>query len=428
MPEPVVAYRGAERWLQAFAPRRLESAAADWLAPGGAYLITGGHGRIGEVVARSIAAAVPGAKLVLVGRTPLPPRQSWREPRGSGGREAAILRQVLELEALGAEVMPAAADVADPAALAAVVADARRRFGRIRGVVHAAGDPGEQRLAVCELTATSCAAQWRAKVQGALALRQALRGEDPDFCVLLSSLAAVLGGLGAAAYCAANLWLDAFARAESQRTGRRWLAIGWDAWRFAASAPPPAVVASAARSPELALSPEEGAEAFARIVASAAAPHVVVSTGDLEGRLDRWIRLESLRGAAAADGRGPATLGTRGSLTVPYVAARNDLEAAMVGIWEELLGIEQIGIHDDFFELGGHSLLAIQLKSRLRGAFEVEPSLRELFDKPTVAALAEAMESEMIARLESLSEEESERLLVSAAAGPTGGADGTESR
>jgi len=71
-----------------------------------------------------------------------------------------------------------------------------------------------------------------------------------------------------------------------------------------------------------------------------------------------------------------------------YVAPRNAIEKVLAGNWGEVLGIERIGIDDDFFELGGHSLLATQLVSRLRDAFEIELSIRSLFEAPTVARFA----------------------------------------
>ncbi len=76
-----------------------------------------------------------------------------------------------------------------------------------------------------------------------------------------------------------------------------------------------------------------------------------------------------------------------------YVAAQTPVEELLVGIWEEVLGVERVGVHDNFFELGGHSLLATQLISRVRAAFEIEMPLRQLFESPTVQELAVAVEA-----------------------------------
>lgn len=74
-----------------------------------------------------------------------------------------------------------------------------------------------------------------------------------------------------------------------------------------------------------------------------------------------------------------------------YVAPRNPIEEALTDLWSSVLKIKHIGVYDNFFELGGHSLLGTQLLSRLRQTFQVELSLRSLFDAPTVASLAEKM-------------------------------------
>jgi len=75
-----------------------------------------------------------------------------------------------------------------------------------------------------------------------------------------------------------------------------------------------------------------------------------------------------------------------------FVAPRTPDEKSLADIWAEVLGDEQVGIHDDFFELGGHSLLATQIISRFRESFSVELSLRELFESPTIAKLAQQIE------------------------------------
>ncbi|MCX2765210.1 phosphopantetheine-binding protein, partial [Aquimarina muelleri] len=65
----------------------------------------------------------------------------------------------------------------------------------------------------------------------------------------------------------------------------------------------------------------------------------------------------------------------------------NEIELELVKIWQELLGVDRVGIYDDFFELGGHSLLATRLVSMIRKELEVEISIREIFSHTTISSL-----------------------------------------
>jgi acyl carrier protein len=78
-------------------------------------------------------------------------------------------------------------------------------------------------------------------------------------------------------------------------------------------------------------------------------------------------------------------------LATTYAAPRNEQEQEIADIWQNLLGIEQVGIHDSFFELGGHSLLATQVISRLRATFQVELQLQQFFETQTIAELSESI-------------------------------------
>jgi len=97
-------------------------------------------------------------------------------------------------------------------------------------------------------------------------------------------------------------------------------------------------------------------------------------------------------GAAAAQTR-PVSVDSsavfgRPDLGSEYVPARNDIEESLVAIWQELLGVSDIGVNDDFFELGGHSLIAVRLFARIKKAFSVEYPISVLFEAPTIAACA----------------------------------------
>jgi acyl transferase domain-containing protein len=101
----------------------------------------------------------------------------------------------------------------------------------------------------------------------------------------------------------------------------------------------------------------------------------------------------------------------RPALSNTYVAPRNEVEQALALVWQKLLGIDEIGVHDNFFDLGGHSLLATQLISQLRETFQIELPLRAFFEAATIAQLGVVVEEILVAEMEALSEEEAQRAL-----------------
>ncbi len=107
----------------------------------------------------------------------------------------------------------------------------------------------------------------------------------------------------------------------------------------------------------------------------------------------------------------PATNGhTRPDLPVPYAAATEPLEEALVEIWENILGFQGIGIHDDFFDLGGHSLIATKMVAHIRETFDVEVALPRLFEVRTIYELSQAVEALLMEKLEGMTDEEAARL------------------
>jgi acyl carrier protein len=119
---------------------------------------------------------------------------------------------------------------------------------------------------------------------------------------------------------------------------------------------------------------------------------VVVSTRDLGAVLaERHSLRDVLNGLAGMEPQPEATARRehdRPEIGVPYVAPGSETEERLAAIWQGLLGLRKVGIHDDFFQLGGHSLLGLQLLARVKAAFAIELPLRALFDTPTIAGLA----------------------------------------
>jgi iturin family lipopeptide synthetase A len=394
----VVAYRAFDRWVQIYEalPQIDESDASAGLREGGVYLITGGLGGVGMVLAEHLAESA-GGRLVLTGRQDFPPRTEWQnhlDMHDERNEVSIKINRLLAMEAQGAELLILRADAGDAAQMREVVRRTLERFGALNGVIHAAGISGHQAFrTVPETTREEAAQHFRAKAHGLLVLEEVLAGLETDFCLLTSSLSTVLGGLGFAAYSAANSYMDAFAHKHNRRRmAGRWLSVDWDGWQLPQGT---AEDEDAAFDPtNLSLTPTEGRDAFARLLSLGGMSQVVVSTGNLQARLDKWVSL----GARRKDARAEALHGAHPrpvTLQAAYVAPRTEIEQAIAHIWEGLLGITPVGIHDDFFELGGHSLLATQVMSRLREELSIEISLRNLFDAATVAELAESVAAAM---------------------------------
>jgi acyl carrier protein len=94
-----------------------------------------------------------------------------------------------------------------------------------------------------------------------------------------------------------------------------------------------------------------------------------------------------------------------------YTAPRTEMEKAVAGILERLLGLKHVDVEDNFFSLGGHSLLAAQLIARLRDSFGIEMPLRVIFEAPSVAELSSELDRLIFAKLPAMSEKEVQHLL-----------------
>ncbi len=332
---------------------------------------------------------------------------------------------MLELEKTGARVLTFTANVNHVEQMRTIRDQVKKQFGGIQGIFHAAGSVGADAFRTLgEVKTSDCEAQFEAKVYGVKVLYEVFGKEPLDFCVLQSSLSTVLGGLGLAAYSAANRFMDAFVQRLWQMDGPRgWMVVDWDGWQFEE-----AVGASGGVGEELlelAMTPEEGVEALKRILNEPGISRWVVSTADLESRLEKWVKGVPQDTAVETEkAEEPSGKYARPHLPTPYVAPRTDLEKKIAAVWEQLLGIEGIGIHDNFFDLGGNSLSGTQLVAKLRQVFQVELPLRELFEDPTIAAVAGIIEKQstqqeektdkikdLFSRVEQMSEEDIQSML-----------------
>jgi acyl transferase domain-containing protein/acyl carrier protein len=393
--DSVVAYRSGLRWIETFRPVALPPVAATpaRLRQNGVYLITGGVGDIALNFGEYLATAV-NARLVLLGRSGMPDESTWDEyVRTKGASDLTALRilRLRRIQQLGGQVMVVQANAANPQQLAAAFAAAEARFGPVNGVIHAAGlVTGDAFRTVLESDEDIVTRQFEPKVTALAALDLVMRGRSLDFCMLVSSLSVILGGLRYAAYAAANTFLDAVAHERNRSSAFPWITVNWDGWLRAEDEA--ALKKGNKPVSGFVMTGAEGAEAFARILGYEAGDQIVVSTGDLQARIDQWVKLTSVSEQAAAPAADMVRL-PRPNLQTEFVAPRTDLERTLAGIWQNLLALERVGVNDSFFELGGDSLLGIQLTSTVKKQLGAKVSAVTLFEAPTVASLATLIES-----------------------------------
>jgi myxalamid-type polyketide synthase MxaE and MxaD len=373
--EDQLAFRGGSRFVARLVRRRSSVGQPPrfrWRTDG-TYLISGGLGDLGLLVARLIVEQ--GARrLILLGRTALPPRSGWNaaEP---GSRLARQITAIRELESSGACVHVASVDVADETALSGFL-DAFRAEGwpPIRGVVHAAGVLQDGLLV--QLDAAALTAVLRPKVMGGWLLHRLLRDDPLDFFVLFSSAGAILGQPGQGNYAAANAFLDALAHHRRAR-GQPALSINWGAWAgkgFAASVGGKRLAARLALHGINSITPERALGVLRRLIGQNATQVVAVPVdwktyrdaspaGSASPLLSELTRedAELAQPAPATSKRRDALLaaepGERRHLLQSYLSEQ---VARALGLSPSRLDLQQPLSH-----LGLDSLMAVELRNRI---------------------------------------------------------------
>ncbi|MGW4975713.1 SDR family NAD(P)-dependent oxidoreductase [Streptomyces mirabilis] len=246
--ERLVALRESGRLVPRLARTRPDDSGNGEVTPDGVYLITGGLGGLGRVVAERLVRR--GARrLALMSRgEPDAPTASW----------------IRGLEEHGTTVHLARADVADREELTAALDAVRREAGPIAGVVHAAGVLDD--ATVANLTDERVLRVLAPKVLGTTLLTELI--PEAESLVLFASAAGLLGSAGQSPYAAANAFLDAWAHHLS-RADRRALSLDWGAWAGVGMVAASGIrAAETGRSGLLAFSPQDGGELFERVLAT----------------------------------------------------------------------------------------------------------------------------------------------------------------
>lgn len=400
----LVAYRQGQRFVQEFDKVEMETLPGRELAfdESGVYLITGGTGGLGLEMARYLADQAQ-VKIALLNRSPLPERSEWSGILGANTdlRLCRKLRVIQEMEAKGAAVDVISADVANLSEMTAVIAGLKRRYGRIRGVIHGAGVAGDGFILRKE--DASFHAVLDPKIRGTWILDHLTRGDTPDFFVLMSSINAIIGGQGQSDYTAANTYLDVYA-AMRYLQGQRMMSINWPGWTEVGMAADHGVQGGIFGM----VTPSRGIELFAEILRKEI-HHVVVGEINYNLIAQNEVSLPFALSAglqAAVKNRRhrlqTAAPKVQQSQKVHEVVIRgreeaeyNESEMIVARLWAEVLGLETVDVYENFYDLGGDSILATQLLKKMEQVFPGLVDISDIFTYSTVNAMAEYIEEKM---------------------------------
>ncbi len=339
-------------------------------SPAGTYLVTGGTGALGVLVATRLA-DLGARRIVLLSRRGIAERSAW-------AADAEPARTILALEERGVSVRVAAVDIAAPGAadeLRAVLGD----LPPVRGVVHAAGVEAGALLA--GTTAEDFSAAMRPKVDGTLVLHEVFAPGELDWLVLFSSCGYLAGFPGQGAYACANAYLDAFAQ-HRRSLGDRTTAVAWTAWRGLGMGSTSSFVAAQLRARGRGGAGPDDAMRALDLAMRADQPHVVVLPVDADA-----AAVPMLADIAPVDGEDTgAAVVHPGRDGVPSPARVAELVTGAVAA--------ELGLSEDavdprlpLAEIGVDSIMTVALRKQLERAtgLALPPTL--LWEHPTAAAV-----------------------------------------
>ncbi|MFJ3902951.1 amino acid adenylation domain-containing protein [Streptomyces sp. NPDC090025] len=379
--EDEVALRPGRRLVSSLTrPEGLTHPIPPRLRPDGAYLVTGAFGALGRLLCRYLVRR--GARhLILVGRTELPDRATWRA-LGPDAPASSGVHFVKELEALGAHTTHAAIDVGDERALADWLADYRDRDApAIRGVFHLAGHVADTPVRAMDRTAFGSV--FDPKAAGAWLLHHHLRDEPLDHFVLFASIASLLTTTGQSNYAAGNAFLDALAHHRRAR-GLPALSLDWGPWATGMIQELSLVEHYRTVRGMSSLSPAAGTAVLERVLGLGRAQLLIATVVDwpaflawypsppplVRGLADEAARTAAAAGPATGDGAPDA----RGGYLDLFRAAADDAERAglvmdrFVGAASAVLRMsaDQLDVDTGLGALGIDSLLAMELRARIQ--------------------------------------------------------------
>lgn len=370
----------------------------------GTYLITGASGGIGLEVLKYYSKKYVKAKWLLIGKSELPDHTNWKSVVEKNDHpKCDFINELLLLKKSGADLHYYSVDLGDSQKTKGAIERIQQEQGDVNGIFHLAGVPGDRLIK--DHDQESFAQCMAPKVDGIKNLKEHLTSK-PDFIVLFSSLAALVGEKRNTNYGAANLFLDAFSY-QLEREGIETITIHWGSWGETGMYDRYMKLLGEERNRSNEISNIDGMNALDFII-NHDQNNVYTIKGDKSTFVNNpYVLTNTLNKEKEISSQEGLEDNELYPDEVPldsewkYKNHWSKLQNIIGSLWFERLKEDELDLESDFFALGGNSLLGTQLTNRINQLLKINLSFENLYAYGTLA--------ELVVHIESLTEEQSNK-------------------
>ena len=361
----------------------------------GVYVITGGLGGMGIAFTRKLIELEKDVHIVLLNRTYSKDEFKQMSP----GSNTLLLDKKNVINSLWEEesdIDILKCDIADNDQTMKVFAYLRNKYGKINGVIHTAGVPGDGFLMNKDWTTFENVL--RPKVYGTWLLNQMTQSDNLQFFILCSSMTAIFGALGQSDYAAANAYLDSFSYSRNLE-GKDTLTIDWTGWKDSGMAVHNNQEANDAYTQFL--TDEEGALALFYALKSKVKQMLigVFHVDEIKKQnLDQKMKIQNQITNELAAGSETMIESDKYQLDLLIITGKSidelsDIEKNVAKCWAKVLSTDEIDIYEKFFENGGNSLLALNLQKEINQYYDNVLTITDIFIYSSINDMAAYIDS-----------------------------------
>jgi 3-oxoacyl-(acyl-carrier-protein) synthase/acyl carrier protein/NAD(P)-dependent dehydrogenase (short-subunit alcohol dehydrogenase family) len=399
-----IAYRKGTRYVEEFGKVDISEAASEnvKIRENGVYIITGGLGGLGLEVGKFISNQSK-VQLCLINRSGMPDERNWDSILAKPDNEKLSnkIKVIRQIEASGSGVHIYSSDISHKDEMKLILADIRKKYGKIDGVFHCAGIAGDGFLirkdkAVFDNVLSP-------KVYGTWALDSLTRDDRPDFFILFSSISSIFGAEGQGDYTAGNAYLDSYA-AYRNKKGMRTLSINWPQWKETGMAVDFGVADDGLFKSITNRKANQVLEELLGYRGSSIIPgelnlDVIALSGkalpfSITPEIKKSIEQLQVRHQKKEEKK-DGNLKHEVALGDSDNAGSTDVARKIASAWSEVLGVKEVDINDNFYDLGGDSIRATRLLKEIEKDFKGVIDISDIFTYPTISEMTDYISSKI---------------------------------